>query len=116
MRRAFAIGACIGVLVFVQGAMALRGHATPLSLFEKWALACAGVFGITLSSIFTTTTQAWVSLSVAAVALVFYYASAAALLWRAYRWRRNVGVAFALLTILIIHVTLYLWVLRSMVA
>ena len=116
MRRAFFIGAGIGLLVFIQGALVLRSQSGPFTLLELWALAWAGVFGLTLRSTFAGASQAWVSLTFACVALVAFYALAGMVVRWTYLRRRAVGVIGALVVLITVHVGLYLWVVRSLVA
>lgn len=115
MRRAFVVGASVGVLVFLQGIVILR---LPLDIrvLQLWALACSGVFGLTLSSTFANGTQAAASLAFAAVGLVLFYGTAAVILRAAYRAYRRVGVVAASVILAAIHAALYLAVIRSVVA
>jgi hypothetical protein len=115
-RRAFSIGALAGALAFLQGAVVLHHQSGPLTALELWALAWTGVFGLTLSSTFATAQQAFVSVGFAGIALVLFYSAAAVIIVRAYQSFRRVGVVAATMLVLLIHVGLYLVVIRSMVA
>lgn len=109
MRRAFLIGASIGILAFVQGLLAFREHTGSISPFGIWALAWTGLFGIMLWS----EPQGWASIAIAGFGLVAFYGVASALVLRSYRRRGTVGAAAVLLVCATIHVALYLWVVRS---
>lgn len=116
MRRAFLVGSAIGAAAFVQGMVIFRLLPVRVQVLELWALAWGGVFGLTMSSTFASSTQAAQSLTVAAVALMVFYGVGAVLVRAAYRSFRRVGVAVALIALIALHVGLYLWVIRSVVA
>ncbi len=116
MRRAFLIGAAIGAFAFAQGMVVFRLLPVRVNLLELWALAWGGVFGLTMSSTFANSTQAVHSLTVAAVALVVFYGVGAVLLRAAYRSFRRIGVVLASVALVTLHIGLYLWVIRSVVA
>jgi hypothetical protein len=115
MRRAFFFGACIGALVFIQGLLILR-LPVRVHLLQLWALACGGVFGLTLSSLFHNTAELTTSMTFAAVGLVLFYGIAAVLLRGAYRSFRRLGVVLAAAVLLAVHFGLYLLVIRSVAA
>ena len=116
MRRAFLIGAAVGFIVFVQAMIVFRVLPARVRLLELWALAWSGLFGLTVSSTFVSASQAMQSLTVAGVAVVLFYGFGAMLLRAAHRTFKRVGVGVALIALLCVHVGLYLWVIRSVVA
>lgn len=115
MRRAFFIGALVGGLVFLQGLLILR-LPVRVELLQLWALACGGVFGLTIGSTFANSAQAMQSLAFAAAGLVLFYGIGAVLIRAAHRSFRRVGVVAAGIVLVAVHVLLYLAVIRSVVA
>jgi glycopeptide antibiotics resistance protein len=114
MRRAFLLGAGLGVLVFLQALLILR-MPIHIHVLETWALAWGGVFGLLVGSLFLNTAQAIADLTFAAIGLPLFYGLGALLLRVAYRSFRRMGVVVAAVTLLVIHVGLYLLVVRSVV-
>lgn len=135
MRRAFLLGVSIGGLVLIQAVLIFR---LPIRLpaLQAWALAWSGVFGLVLGyssyvgtsqpppplalrihcSIFANTSGAVQSLVVTAVCLVCFYGVSAMLIRASYRRFRWAGVACTFVLILLIHISLYLIVIKSTVA
>jgi hypothetical protein len=116
MRRAFLIGAAAGAAVFAQGVFVFRLLPVRIHVLELWALAWGGVFGLTMSSTFASSAQAAQSLTFAALALMLFYGFAAVALRAAHRFLGRVGVCITAFTVVALHVGLYLWVIRSVVA
>jgi hypothetical protein len=115
MRRGFFIGTCIGLLVFLQGMLIFR---LPIGVhaLQLWALGWSGAFGLMLSATFATVAQATWSLISAAIGLVLFYGGGAVVLVAAHRSFKRAGVVCAGVTLLFVHVGLYLAVIRSVVA
>jgi hypothetical protein len=116
MRRTFFVGAVVGAIVFLQGVVILRLMPVRIEALEVWALAWGGLFGLTIGSTFASASQASISLTVAATALVLFYGFGAVFTRAAYRSFRRAGVVAAVMALLAVHVGLYLWVIRSVVA
>lgn len=113
--RAYATGSLIGIGVFLQGVLVFR---LPVLVpwLQMWALACGGVFGLTLQSTFADSAQATASLTFAAIGLTLFYGTAALVLNLSYRRFKYVGVVVVTLLLLLIHVAMYLAVIRAVVA
>jgi hypothetical protein len=101
--------------VFLQGLLIFR---LPIRVhaLQLWAFAWGGVFALTLNSIFHNQTEATELLTFAAVGLVLFYGIGSMLLRGAYRSFRWLGVVLAVVMLLVVHVGLYLLVIRSVVA
>jgi hypothetical protein len=115
MRRAFFIGCGIGVIVFLQALLILRLPVRVHAL-QNWALMWSGVFGLTTGSLFLTRAQAVADLLFAGFGLPLFYGGAAVVLRAGYRRWQAIGAAVALVLIIALHITLYLVVVRSVVA
>jgi hypothetical protein len=115
MRRAFLIGSAIGVLVFLQALLVFR-LPIRIHVIELWALAWGGVFGLTLGSIFHSPTEMAATVTFAAVGLLIFYGTAGVVLTFAYRRLKTPGLVLALSLLIVVHVGLYLAVVRSVAA
>lgn len=115
MRRTFFIGAGVGLLAFVQALVVFR---LPLRIhvLETWAIVWSGLFGLMAGSLFLNTAQAVADLTFAGIGLPLFYGVAAVSLRAAYRRWKTVGVVLAFVVVAAVHVSLYLVVIRSVVA
>jgi hypothetical protein len=98
-RASFFIGSALGAFAFVQVVVVLR---VPIHVHavQMWALACAGVFGLTAGSVFHTGGEAVASLTFALLGLMLFYGCAGALLSIAHRRWKSPGVVGAALLLL----------------